>query len=106
MREGVYHLTHDDSRLPTHYAFKIPSRIDRLEARYQQALLPAAKAPGPRKPSDSRIGTILETQDKRGAWVQPGTMRGFQKASPEGVIESETFLRNVRDLCDYLEHAR
>ncbi len=106
VREGVYHLTYDDSRLPTHYAFKIPSRIDRLEARYQQALLPAANPPGPRKPSDSRISTILETQDERGAWVQPGTMRGFRKASPEGVIESETFLRNVRDLCDYLENVR
>ena len=35
-RKGdVYTLTYDDSHLPTHYAFKTDSKLDKLEERYK-----------------------------------------------------------------------
>jgi hypothetical protein len=49
------------------------------------------------------VQAILRALDDRGAWVDAGNMKGFGKASREGVIQSETFVRNVSILCRSLE---
>ncbi|TWT62516.1 AGE family epimerase/isomerase [Rubinisphaera italica] len=100
--DGKYHLTYDDSNLPTHYAFKIPAKIEKYESEYRRLTKEPIRQKSPRKPSQDRIQSIMSGLDERGAWVDSGNMKGYNKASKEGVIESETFVKNVRDLCDYL----
>jgi hypothetical protein len=106
-RDGdVYHLTYDDSRLPSHYAFIVSSKLDALAAEY--ARLKSNEPPSERHggPSRASLATevrhVIDQMDSRGAWVDRRGMRGFGKASPEGVIQSETFIRNVDLLCRFL----
>ena len=75
-----YTLTHDDSDMPTHYGFKVSSRIDRLEREYEAlAKLPADKVkPTPReagRPGDSQVRRVIAALDDRGAWVTQDKLR-------------------------------
>lgn len=111
--ELVYHA--DD--LPTHYAFIVSSRLDRIEREHDriQYVIDAESAdiavvvPDEDEYSDEEITRLLReandviaAMDERGAWVDDRSMRGFDKASPEGVYQSETFIENVETLCRFL----
>ena len=109
-REGeVYSLTYSDERLPSHYAWKIPSQVELL--RRQLAIL--RKADGvvveearARVPED-RIRNILGSLDEHHRWLltvgterlvgQPQVKRGEQ------LISTQLFIDNVLLLCRYLE---
>lgn len=106
-REGnMYHLTYDDSRLPSHYAFIVSSRLDQFATEY--ARLKSGGPPSERKGGPSRtrltaeVRRVMDQMDPRGAWIDKRGMKGFGKASPEGVIQSETFIRNADLLCRFL----
>ncbi len=103
--DGKYNLTSSDADLPTHYGFKIASQIEKLERMYE--LVQKARKPGQRvrRPSAGRLNEIVSSLDKRGAWTEPGPMKGYRKASREAVITSEMFYKNVRDLCDGLQNS-
>ena len=102
-----YELTYDAADVPTHYGFVMPSRLDPIEAEYDALRRAGPAAPRPGSPSRDELAAeaaaALDAMDPRGAWIDARGMRGFGKASPEGVYESETFIRNVGILARYLE---
>jgi hypothetical protein len=85
----------------------MPSRLDPIEAEYDALRRAGPAAPRPGSPSRDELAAeaaaALDAMDPRGAWIDARGMRGFGKASPEGVYESETFIRNVGILARYLE---
>lgn len=100
-----YQMTYDSSDVPTHYAFFIRSLIPSLQTEYDQLKKsgpPRDKTPPPSAPPAARVRKVLETMNADGAWISPRSMKGYEKASPLGVIESEVFVNNVLTLCKYL----
>ncbi len=101
-----YELTYNADDSPTHYGFEFDSRLDEFAAGHRRLL-----EDGPRekpKPADreklaAEAQAIIDGMDDRGAWVDARGMKGFRKASLEGVIQSETFVRNVGTLVRYLQ---
>ncbi|NOX54678.1 MAG: polysaccharide lyase [Planctomycetes bacterium] len=78
-----YQLTYSDADMPTHYAFVVPSTLDRIASQYE-ALLKTPRSelkPSRRRARPVRWSRSLEKQarsvvaamDGRGAWVESGT---------------------------------
>jgi hypothetical protein len=111
-----YELTYDDSDVPTHYGFKVGSRLDAIAKEYERLrqLGPAdlkhpaqASAPKATDALRNQVSAVLAALDERGAWVTPGKMRSQgADAATEKVIESQTFIRNLGVLSDYLAATR
>ncbi len=106
-----YKLTHDDSRMPTHYAFKIDDWTDSVERRFRKISAAGARPraagtrPLPkRSPSlEKRAMAIAAALDERGAWVEEGKLRYHGKADPTArVIRCATFARNLETLAEYI----
>jgi PelA/Pel-15E family pectate lyase len=110
-----YELTYNDGELPTHYAFKVASRIDRIQRQYDRlAKLSTAELTafrdradsrsGDAKPLEGSVGRIIKSLDDRGAWVEPGSLR-YHGASDDSrqVIDTRTFIRNIEVLSQYLK---
>jgi len=107
----TYELTYNDSNLPTHYSFKVESRLDAIEAAYQEALnTPAEKLkprtvrPSPTKERPSRsleqqVRQLIGSLDDRGAWLESNDRRTLQA---KRVIETRTLIRNLDTLSRYL----
>lgn len=98
-----YELTSDDSEMPDHYGFVGKSRLDSIEQRYLR--IRERKTEKAAKISANRIAEILAAQHDDGGWREPGFVRdpdGRKVTPEEGVIQSATFVKNVRLLCDYL----
>lgn len=109
-----YQLTYSDADMPTHYAFKVPNGLDRLQRAYEELLKadPRELAQKRRrnrsasKPSSAMIAQVkkvIAALDDQGRWVEDGKLR-YQ---PEGdassrVIDCRTFISNVRLLGQYL----
>ena len=102
-----YRLTYDDSDLPTHYAFKICSRVDELSRAYAKL----ANTPGdrlgpcsiPRKVDDQlkrEVSRVINATDARGAWVTDIGMRYHRKQG--SVIDMGVTVHNLNTLADYL----
>lgn len=99
--DAQYRLTHDDSDAPSHYGWKQPSRLDRI-----QKLLQAPAATGPGKPTEADVRKILAALDSQGRWVsthdgeglagQPKFARGFT------YLSSAVFSRNLETLSDFV----
>ncbi|QDU61654.1 Pectic acid lyase [Planctomycetes bacterium Pan216] len=103
-----YDLTYSDRDLPTHYGFVVDAHLDKIESRYRKLLrdrsaLSARRRGGASRKEAERVRKVIDQMDERGAWVDPRTMKGFRKASPEGVIQSDTFIDNVELLSDYIQ---
>jgi hypothetical protein len=98
-----YELVYTDNDLPTHYSFKnrsaaeIPEYVERVKAEGREKLLARQNA----KRTDAermraarslepRVRDILAAMDARGRWVDGGQIR------------SQTFVRNVETLAEYL----
>jgi hypothetical protein len=106
-----YELTYSDEDMPTHYAFKVASRLDGIESAYRKLL----EEPQPRLQESSRrmpvritpklveqVAEIIASQDHRGAWVEGGSLR-YQQGPPDGrIISCRTFIRNLDLLSTYL----
>jgi hypothetical protein len=107
-----YKLTYDDSDLPTHYGFKIGSKLDAIQAEYERILksAPADLKPRDTKPHYKMTRTIAEearaaidAQDQRGAWVEPGTLRTYgDEDATKRVIDTRTFVEHVEALSKFL----
>jgi hypothetical protein len=103
-----YDLTYSADALPTHYGFIVPSQLDRIAAEHAR-LKEGTGEPAPGVDAEAlakEAARVIAAMDERGAWIDKRTMKGFRKASPEGVIQSETFIRNVETLCRFLRHSR
>src|SRR5690606_24052674 len=112
-----YKLSDRDDDMPTHYVFKVRSRLDRTERDYLRLAALAADelkprtATAPRRPGRMSDGLREEAQrvirslDERGAWVERGSMRYHKDDETTQVITSETFVRNLRMLAEFLSAA-
>jgi hypothetical protein len=108
-----YQLTYDDRDMPTHYSFKITDATASIATDYERMkLLTPEKLKAPRKKSVEKINealiknvkTILASQNAQGGWIQSGQLRYHGDADPtREVISCETFIRNMKTLCRYLE---
>ncbi|MEM1297167.1 MAG: pectate lyase [Verrucomicrobiota bacterium] len=106
-RKGsVYSLTHDDSRLPSHYGWKNPSHIKTIEAAYQ-GLLKTGKLVDvdqilPPLEPDPSVAEIVADLDDEGRWISifdGELLVGQPKFQPgEAYIDSAVFCRNLEIL--------
>ncbi len=113
-----YQLTYSDSDMPTHYSFKVGHRLDRIEAEYQRLVETGSRpeppkssaARRPKKPSKKQeveVRRVLAAMDAQGRWVEQDHMRYWGDDDPtRRVIDSGTFIRNVRILAAYLAAAK
>ncbi|HRX79789.1 MAG TPA: pectate lyase, partial [Pirellulaceae bacterium] len=107
-----YVMTYDDGDLPTHYGFKIGSRLESLEAEYERLLQtePSKLKPRESKPTYKMSGSLaqqaraaIDSLDQRGAWVEPGTLRAYPtNDSSKSVIDTRTFENNVETLSKFI----
>ncbi|MBN9517824.1 hypothetical protein J0H58_04770 [bacterium] len=107
-----YKPTHADDNLPTHYAFKVSSRLDAIEKEYARVKdLPpgGGKEPTTAPPGKVTVAQVaavkatLAALDDKGRWVEGGRLKYHGPDDPtRRVIDSGTFVRNVRLLSAYL----
>lgn len=113
----TYELTFDDSDLPTHYGFKVSSKLDNIAAQFAQLKSLSAGELARRResrfgvrrgrPSSSEIAAVIQQLDGRGAWVESGRLRYHGGGDPtRDVIETATFIRNVTLLSQALDRGR
>jgi hypothetical protein len=110
-----WELTYDDDRTASNYGWKWEPELDGIETTMKR--LQAGGVPQgvyilpPLKPAtDSELDAILRSQSTEGAWAategDAGIMRdaqGKKTSPPGGVISSETFTKNVAQLCAWLK---
>jgi PelA/Pel-15E family pectate lyase len=106
-----YELTYKDDDLPTHYGFKVGSRLDAIVKEYERVrdLDPAAlqKPERPRRPQVSEnlrkeVKSVLAALDQRGRWIEEARLKSVSKDTIQRVIECRTFIRNVEVLSEFL----
>ncbi len=107
-----YVLTYDDSDLPTHYGFKVDNDLAQIEREFTRLKESGAKPAAASTVSSqtrrasssliSQVRKIIESMDARGAWIENGRLRSFGSQSPERVIQSASFVRNLNILSQYL----
>lgn len=110
-----YQLTYQDDDLPTHYGFKARNRLDQIQQRLEELsvvsesdfrplrLLIPATPPRLTGKLTAKVRRIMQTQDARGAWVEPASFRArsnLPKGSPS--LSSRTFARNMTTLAGYM----
>ena len=105
--DGKHRMTYSDANLADGYGYVVDSKLDRIERDYQRALEgktnPPSRRRGPLSPElVARARKVIDAMDARGAWVQKGRLRHHKVEPESGVIESRTFVRNVRTLCDLI----
>jgi len=110
-----YRLTYSDADMPTHYGFKSGNRLDEISARFERLTATtesqkhrATAFQKPNRPMMSEKLTakaqkLVQTQDERGAWVEPAPNRARSKI-PTGTpsLGSRTFAANVVALAQYI----
>jgi len=99
-----YRLTNSDSNLPSHYGWKIASRLDAIEREFN--VLKNGGGGKERKIADSTVARIVSELDTQGRWVsrysnqrlvgQPKFRRG------ERFVASGVFSENLTTLADWL----
>ena len=104
-----YEMTNDRAATPDHYRFLVSSRLDRLTKEYEmlsQGNFDADIHQTDRDKMSMEVLRIIKGMDERGAWLEPGFVRdpnGKKASYNEGIINSQTFNKNIRVLCDYLQ---
>jgi len=107
-----YKLVYRDNDLPTHYGFKVSSKIDSIERQYQKlkergashsSVLQNPKLPrldvSLRKSAERIVGQL----DNRGAWVEDGELKTYPKDEQSGrIISTQTYLKNLSTLIDFI----
>ena len=105
-----YALTYSDTDLPTHYAFKVGNRTNRIESLYQRILSEGRKAilaerAQVRPVAEERIKAIIDALDAEGRWLEEGRLRNPEdRHAPIAaeVISCRTFNRNLTLLSQYV----
>lgn len=97
-----YSLTYDDRDLPSHYGWKIVSRLDAIEA----SLKKQGAKPLTAKSLEVRVREIIRSLDADSRWISTHAGNPLVGQPPfkagHRYIGSEVFSRNVEALCDYL----
>lgn len=106
-----YELTYSDADMPTHYGFKTGTSLDMIEQALESAKKSGPVKPGTRIDKPSRTTpelaaqskAVIEALDDRGAWVERGRLKYHGDDDPTtSVIDSATFIQNVRTLSQYI----
>ncbi len=99
-----YQLTYDDADLPTHYGFKIGSRLDQIERQYRQLAAAPPERPSAtssrRRPGDRQVRAVIEALHERGGWVTDGSLRFQRYDGP--ILDMRVAVANLNLLADYL----
>jgi hypothetical protein len=96
--------------MPTHYSFKVNSRLDRIQERYNKLSSkewspPVTQPLKVQNPDMESVREILDSIDKRGAWVEDGKMRYWgENDDTTRVIHPHTFVKNTIILASYIYH--
>jgi hypothetical protein len=107
-RGDVYTLTYEDTNLPSHYLWKIDSRLKDIEAQYNDIMhnIPASKPNQSITDPEKRVRHINENLDDLGRWIstyQGEQLVGQPKFKPDTrYIASEIFSKNIETLSEYL----
>ncbi|MBD3673415.1 MAG: hypothetical protein HUJ26_07800 [Planctomycetaceae bacterium] len=111
-----YKLVYRDDEMPTHYAFKVGSKLDRLEREYRRLEdrgasrewnLPLPKAPRMNEGLRTSAQRLIDERDDRGAWVERGELRTFPDSEQSGrLIDTRTYLNNLSKLADFIAAAQ
>ena len=103
----TYELTYDDSDMPTHYSFKVSSRISKLRSEFDDLSKQKGEGgvPDDRRqgPDESRIRHIVDSMDARGAWISQSGLRYHQ--TPGAVIDMRVAVNNLIQLAEYLDRS-
>ena len=104
-----YQLTYNDDDMPTHYSFKVGSRLDSIDTEYKKLanasadeLRPAIRIVKPVRNTSKlkrEAEALLKSLDERGAWIEDGKMRHQEESLP--IIDMKTYARNLRKLAAY-----
>ncbi len=108
VRDGRdYSLTYDDSKLPSHYGWKVASEIELIESWYQRT---QAGTPSNGIGSDDlaqRVQAIVKSLDTEGRWISTydnEPLSGQPKFRPgDRYISSAVFSDNIETLSEYLK---
>jgi PelA/Pel-15E family pectate lyase len=106
-----YSLTYGDSKLPSHYGWKVASEIELIEKWYQrtQASAPSNASPNAASSGDlaHRVRAIVKSLDAEGRWISTYNnepLSGQPKfRSGDRYISSAVFSENVETLSEYLK---
>ena len=108
-RKGkIYTLTYDDSNTPSHYSWKVNSKMDKFEKRYNNLVKYGApeKQSGLKIASEKKIRQIISSLDAEGRWVSThdGNRLSGQTKFKEGYryLSSAVFSRNIETLSKFL----
>ncbi len=110
-RGDEYSLTYDDSNLPDHYGWKVASRLDAIEADYEEAKADRTVAKPPAAvPTAEQVRRIIAELDLGGRWISTYAgepLVGQPKFKPgQRYLHSGIFSRNVEALSAYLQATR
>jgi len=106
-----YKLTYSSDDLPTHYSFIVESRLDSIEAEYHRLSETAPsdlQTQGSKKTQQlspaliAQARTIIDSMDKRGAWLERGQLRNYKDEPQSQIINCQTFVNNVKILCRFI----
>jgi len=106
-RGKTYTLTYDDSALPSHYGWKIASRVEEIQKRYDAA---RRGWPGTRKPTAAALkaeaARVVAELDDRGRWISTyagEALVGQPKfRTGERYISSAVFAHNLATLAAFV----
>ena len=108
-RGDTYSLTHDDSRLPSHYGWKIDSRLDEIEEQYNRLARGAATAAASAV-NEHDVRRVIDQLDEQGRWITRYSgerLVGQPKFRPgDQYISSAVFSENIELLSKYLQQTR
>ncbi len=106
-----YELTYSDADVPTHYGFVVESSLDRIAQELDEAqrLAPdklwkssKLKPPKPSTKFAKEAAKVVAALDTRGAWVESGTMKTHAQTGVQEIIDSKTFIRNLKTLAMFI----
>jgi PelA/Pel-15E family pectate lyase len=106
-----YKLTYSDADMPTHYAFIVGHKLDRLQQRYEklkastdhQPRTAQDLQPRPVRLSDSlnrRAAQVINRLDDRGAWTARGRMQEAKDQTLD-ILDCRIFISNLRTLAEH-----
>jgi PelA/Pel-15E family pectate lyase len=106
-----YKLTYSDADMPTHYGFKVGHNLDRIQRDLSEIeRIPknelwkprTVEAPRSSRGLQRRATELVRSLDKRGAWVEDGSMKYHENDDTKRIIQSSTFAKNLVALASFI----
>lgn len=104
-----YELTYDDSDVPTHYGWKVKSKLDQIEKHYQRVRDGKELASGKSTVSEKEVARILIAMDSQGRWVrvvETEKLSGTKLKKGEKYLSSQDFINNMKKLALFVKGAK